>query len=352
MKFAILFGGASYEHEISIVSAIALKSLLKTQPTFIFLNAEGEFYHIPADRMKSDHFGSGEYQKDEKLSLAKGGFEKRGLLKSRRLEGFDTVINLVHGAEGEDGTIAALLDFYGIAYIGPGKEASVLSFNKWFTKLYAAGLGIETVAYQLLGIDQKRELEFDFPVIVKPLRLGSSIGVSVVKKREDLDYALDVAFEFDDTVLIEPFIEGIEEYNVAGCRTESGWRIGTVEAPAKSEYLDFDQKYLDFSRTESVRAAEIPDELEKELIEAFKSVYGALFEGALIRCDFFVKEGKILLNEINPIPGSMANYLFDDFESVLEDLAASLPKKRTITPDYAYINRVRSAKGPKTGSGR
>ncbi len=352
MKFAILFGGASFEHEISIVSAIALKSILKTRPTPIFLDADGTFYHIPVEKMKSDHFGSGEYRKDEKLYLAKGGFEKRGLLKNRKLEGFDTVINLVHGAEGEDGTIASILDFYEIPYIGPRKEASVLSFNKWFTKLYAKGLGIETVEFKLLKAADKREIGFDFPVIVKPMRLGSSIGVSVVKEQKDLDYALDVAFEFDDEVLIEPFIEGIKEYNVAGCLAGSQWHIGNIEAPAKREYLDFEQKYLDFSRTDSVAAAQISDELKNDLTNAFKTVYGDLFKGALIRCDFFVKDGRILLNEINPIPGSMANYLFDDFESTLESLAASLPKKRIIRPDYTYIDRVHSAKGPKTGSGR
>lgn len=352
VNFAILFGGASYEHEISIVSAIALKRIIKPTPLFIFLDAEGSFYHIKAEDMKSDHFSTKAYKKDEKITPVRGGFEKRGLLKNRRVDGIETVINLVHGAQGEDGTVAALTEFYEIPCIGPSKEASVISFNKWFTKLYARGLGIDTVEYKLLGIDEEREIGFDLPVIVKPLRLGSSIGVSVVKEQKDLDFALDVAFEFDDKVLIEPFIEGIEEYNVAGCKTSSGWKIGTIEAPAKKEFLDFDQKYLDFSRTETVAAAQLPSELEKRLVESFKKVYSDLFEGALIRCDFFVKDGKILLNEINPIPGSLANYLFDDFGSVLNELAASLPKKRTIRPDYAYINRVQSAKGPKTGSGR
>ena len=352
VKFAILFGGASYEHEISIVSAIALKRILKSAPVFIFLDAEGNFYHIKAEDMKSDHFSTKAYKKDEKITPVRGGFEKGGLFKSKKMDGVETVINLIHGAQGEDGTVAALMEFYEIPCIGPSKEASVISFNKWLTKLYAHGVGIDTVEYRLLGIDEEREIGFDFPVIIKPLRLGSSIGVSVVREQKDLDFALDVAFEFDDKVLIEPFVEGIEEYNVAGCKTSSGWEIGTIEAPAKKEFLDFDQKYLDFSRTETVAAAQLPPELENGLIESFKKVYSDLFEGALIRCDFFVKEGKIVLNEINPIPGSLANYLFDDFEAVLNELAASLPKKRIIRPDYAYINRVQSAKGPKMGNGR
>lgn len=351
MKSAILFGGASYEHEISIVSAIALKKVLQGALTFIFLDADGNFYLIPSDSMKSNHFSSGDYKNDERLTLVRGGFEKRGLLKSRRLE-HGTLLNLIHGAEGEDGTIAALLDFFKIPYIGPRKEASVLSFNKWLTKLYAEGIGVRTVDYQLLRIGDAREPIFGYPIIVKPLRLGSSIGVSIVRKAEELDFALDVAFEFDDEVLIEPFIEGIEEYNVAGCKAGEEWILSRIEAPQKKEYLDFDQKYLDFARTESVQTANIDATLESDLKETFKKVYGSLFEGALIRCDFFVASGEILLNEINPIPGSMANYLFEDFSGTLAQLENHLPRKRPIVPDYAYINKVQSAKGPKLGSDR
>jgi D-alanine-D-alanine ligase len=261
------------------------------------------------------------------------------------------VLNLVHGAQGEDGTLAALFDFYGVPYVGPRKAASVISYDKRLTKLLAEDLGVRTIEWQVLTIDGDRTIDFDFPVIVKPLRLGSSIGVGVVRDAEALEYALDTAFEFDDEVLVEPFIEGIQEYNVAGCRTREGWVIGRIEAPQKRVFLDFEQKYLDFARTGEVAEAEIAESLKTALKERFERVYGTLFNGALIRCDFFVAGGEIFLNEINPIPGSMANYLFDDFEGTLERLAASLPEARTIRPDYAYIDRVQSAKGPKSGRG-
>ena len=114
------------------------------------------------------------------------------------------------------------------------------------------------------------------------------------------------------------------------------------------EFLDFEQKYLDFSRTHTIETAPINEKLTEMLEEAFKRLYDPLFAGALVRCDFFVKDGKIFINEINPIPGSLANYLFEDFICVVNDLAKSLPKNRKIRPDYAYIERVQSAKGPKT----
>jgi D-alanine-D-alanine ligase len=176
--------------------------------------------------------------------------------------------------------------------------------------------------------------------------LGSSIGVSIVKSQDELDYALDVAFEFDTQVLIEPFIEGVLEYNQAGCKT-SEFELSIVEEPNKEEFLDFEKKYLDFSRSGTVNDAEIAPELKSDIQESFKKVYANIFEGSIIRCDFFVVDGEVLLNEINPIPGSMANYLFDDFEGMVGRLVTKLPKESAIKIDYSYIHSIQSAKGGK-----
>jgi len=88
--------------------------------------------------------------------------------------------------------------------------------------------------------------------------------------------------------------------------------------------------------------------LKTDIQDAFKRVYANIFEGAIIRCDFFVVDGEVLLNEINPIPGSMANYLFEDFEGMVGRLVTKLPKESTIKIDYSYINSIQSAKGGKT----
>jgi len=145
-------------------------------------------------------------------------------------------------------------------------------------------------------------------------------------------------------VLVEPFIEGVREYNVAGCKAEE-FIFSMVEEPQKEEFLDFDKKYLDFSRTSRVEEAKIDSFLEENLKSTFKNIYGKLFEGALIRCDFFVVDGKVLLNEINPIPGSMENYLFDEFNEVIVRLSEALPRKRDIPIDYQYIHSIQKAKG-------
>ena len=123
------------------------------------------------------------------------------------------------------------------------------------------------------------------------------------------------------------------------------FRFSIVEEPSKKEMLDFENKYLDFSRTAQVLKADISQELEKQIQQNFAKLYENAFEGALIRCDFFVIDNEVYLNEINPIPGSMANYLFEDFALVLESLAHNLPKKHSIKVSYKYIERIHHAKG-------
>jgi len=341
LNLAILFGGASYEHEISIVSAITLKDKLSAlELGFIFLDQDHTFYHIDAKKMDAKLFSSGLYKKEPVLTLQQGGFSQKAFLGTKTIC-FDRVLNLIHGADGEDATIASLFDFYNIDYIGPRKDASVVSFDKFMTKAYASACGVDTVSYELLS--GERETTVALPCIIKPTRLGSSIGVSIVKSAQELDYALDVAYEFDDKLLVEPFIEGVKEYNVAGCMSKDGLQLSIVEEPQKEEFLDFDKKYLDFSRSEQVREADISEELKQKLYEAFEKIYRPAFKGALIRCDFFVVDNKVLLNEINPIPGSMANYLFEDFTRTIKQI--ELPSKREIRVDYTYLHSIRSAKG-------
>ncbi len=343
MKIAVLFGGYSFEHEISIVSAISMKKVLKSELVYIFLDKNREFYEIPTDIIKSKLFSSGDYKKFDRLTMVKNGFEKKGFFGSKKVE-FDTVLNLIHGGDGEDGVIASMFDFYGILFIGPRFEACSVSFNKYLTKGYSALCGVKTVDFDYYHKNDRIKIE-KFPVIIKPVRLGSSIGVSIVKSEDELQYTLDVAFEFDDAVIIEPFIEGVKEYNLAGAKINGELNFSVVEEPVKEQFLDFDKKYLDFNRTSQVNEAQISEELVEKLKDSFKKIYNHKFDGSLIRCDFFVIEGEVYLNEINPIPGSMANYLFDDFNMIIEGVAKSVPSKTMIHINYEYVNKIQSAKG-------
>jgi D-alanine-D-alanine ligase len=344
MNIAILFGGSSFEHEISIVSAITMKKVLKKSTlTYIFVDANREFWLIDTDKINSKLFSSGEYKKGKQLTLKKGGFFTGGMFGSKQVP-FDVVLNLIHGRDGEDGKIASLMAFFGLPFISPRLEASALSYNKLYTKFLAESLGVKTVTYEHLSKNDERKIKMDYPVIIKPVRLGSSIGVSIVKDASELDYALDVAFEFDTDVIVEPFIEGVKEYNQAGCLTDT-WELSIVEEPHKEAFLDFEKKYMDFSRDSQVLAADIDDLLKEKIQNAFKKIYDPLFRGSIIRCDFFVVDNEVLLNEINPIPGSMANYLFEDFEGMLERIVRHLPKEQSIKIDYQYIHSIQQAKG-------
>lgn len=347
MKFSLLFGGVSFEHEISIVSAISLKKVLNDKiANFIFLDSNHEFFLIPSEYMNTKTFSKGEYKKFQKLQLSLGGFYKFGFFGSKPLSDCGVIINTIHGGDGEDGHIAAVLDFSRVAYIGPRIEASALSFNKRLTKIYANEVGVKVLPYEFFDNEDNAEPKTNIPYIIKPSRLGSSLGVSVVKDKQDLQYALDSAFGFDSEVIVEPFYAGVKEYNLAGFKDENGeFRFSIIEEPKKNEMLEFDDKYLDFSRSEQVNKADVSNELESKLKEAFKKVYANIFNGALIRCDFFVIDGEVYLNEINPVPGSMANYLFSDFSLELEKLAKSLKPSKAIKVSYKYVDQIQKAKG-------
>jgi len=339
MNYSLIFGGSSFEHEISIVSAITIKDKLPIK-YFIFIDKNRDFYLIDKENMKSKFFASGEYKKSLKLEITKNGFKyKKGLLKKEEYLDPGIVINLIHGRDGEDGKIPGMLEFFGIKAITPNIEACAVSYNKLLTKAYAKEIGVNVIEYEVIT---KPQTKFDFPVIVKPARLGSSIGVSVARNQQEFEYAFDVAREFDDLIIVEPFIEGIEEYNLAGCRADE-WIFSKLEKVEKKDFLDFEKKYMDFSRKET-NINENKD-LKEKFIEEFKKIYSDTFKNSLIRCDFFYKDGIIYLNEINPIPGSLANYLFDDFKEVIRRLASNLIQEKKIEINYEYINKIQMAKG-------
>lgn len=363
MNFIVVFGGISYEHEISIVSAIALKKELNIAH-FVFIDAENNLYLIPQDSMTSKHFSTGAYKKDAQVSFTKGGFLRKGLLKNEILRGI--VINLIHGKSGEDGQIAGLLEFYNIAYIGPRIEACAISFSKELTKNYAKSRGVKVLDYKVLrressanlndlGADSSANLKdshesnadsLTFPCIIKPSHLGSSIGIAVAKEKDDLEYALDSAFEFDSVAIVEPFIPHIREFNLAGFKANGAFHFSIIEEVKKDEFFAFEDKYLDFQGSGAKKkAADLSEDLVAKIQENFINIYENCFEGALIRCDFFMLNNEIYLNEINPIPGSMAYYLFGDFRGEIATLANDLPKTHKIPIKYQYISKIQAHKG-------
>ena len=353
MKLGVVFGGQSYEHEVSIISAIALQKALKSEDiAFIFCDGDRKFYLIDPKNMhalffknggfKGAGYSSGVFSKPKELQISNGGFYANGMFSKDRLP-VDVYINLIHGCDGEDGKMASLFDFFGIKYIGPRIEASVLTYNKILTKNLAALAGVKTINYAIV---KKNSLAtFKYPLILKPARLGSSIGIGIVNNSRELDIAMDKAFDLDDTAIVEPYIANIKEYNLAGCKIDGKMVYSNIEEPIKKEFLDFDQKYMDFSRSSKIEPAVVGQSVQDNMKEAFHKIYNTGgFDGALIRCDFFVINNEVYLNEINPCPGSMANYLFDNFSEVIKNLANSLPLSKEIPVGYDLIDKITANK--------
>lgn len=342
LKIGILFGGNSYEHEISIVSAISLKNKLQFELMFIFIDRDRDMFLINGDDLKSSLFDTLEYKKYPLISFAKKGFNKKSFFSSGFIE-CPNIINLVHGQDGEDGSIASFLSWYEFSYISPSLEASVLSYNKIYTKLYSKENNINTLEYEVLQDKKNPKTKFDFPVIIKPARLGSSLGINVAKNEEEFSYYVDEALEYDEDILIEPFIKGIKEFNLAGYFSDD-LHFSKIEEVSKKEILDFDSKYLDFARDGIITDANISDELKQKMYDSFRKVYSNVFKNSIIRCDFFVYEDEIYLNEINSVPGSLANYLFDDYNQVIKGLFENFKTKKKINITYDYIKKIKKSK--------
>lgn len=343
MKLAIIFGAQSYEHEISIVSAITLKNLLSSdfELDFIFVSPNREFFWIDKSNMNASFFAQKAYTKTP-LTLTKSGFVGGGIFGKKQIN--STFLNLVHGADGEDFRLSALLEWFNLSFISPRSKACFVSFDKSQTKIFAKNIGVNVLDYEVISVDDTPKL--DFPIILKPLRLGSSIGLSLAKDKTELDYAKDKCFEFDKLALVEPFVAGVKEYNLAGVKIKDEFVFSRFEEPQKDEILDFDKKYLDFSRSKAPKEPELSKELKQKMQEYFSKIYQeGEFDGCIIRCDFFVINGDVFLNEINPVPGSLANYLFDDFKQVLKNLINNLPTTKTIDVNYKFLTSITKAKG-------
>ena len=342
LKIGILFGGNSYEHEISIVSAISLKNELEFDLLFIFIDENRDLFLIDSEHLKASLFADKGYKKYPLLSFANKGFNQKSLFKDKFID-CENIINLIHGQDGEDGSISSFLSWYGFSYISPSIEASVLSYNKILTKLYAKANNINILEYEILKDTKNPKTKFDFPVIIKPAKLGSSLGINIAKNQEEFVYYIDEALEYDKNILIEPFIEGVEEFNLAGYFTYD-LHFSKIEQVNKKEILDFDTKYLDFARDDKIKEANISDELKDKMYLSFKKVYGDMFKNALIRCDFFIYKNDVYLNEINSIPGSLSHYLFDDYNKIIQDMFKTFRANKKIKITYNYINKIKKAK--------
>ena len=307
LNVAILCGGISSEHEISCLSAGGVLSGIdseKFNPILIGITKAGKWVLLPNDYQLSIVDGKLPEIEDNSNQVLTdmSGF----LVHGKNLE-IDIVFPALHGAYGEDGTVQGLLEIANIAYVGSGVLASAVSMDKSFAKEIFQASGIK-VADGIVITKHTKTLEIDdlvYPVFVKPARGGSSRGTHKVHSFESLSPAISDAYLYDNKVMIEQAVVGLEiecaVLEVNGAINASV--VGEIKIDPKYDFYDFEAKYLDGATTIEV-PARIPEkdaqEIRRLAVEAFKS----LGCSGLARCDFFYTSGgEIIINEINTMPG-------------------------------------------------
>jgi D-alanine-D-alanine ligase len=282
VRVAVLGGGRSSEHEVSLSSAESVRAGL------------AEAGHEPID-VRIDRAGRWT-RAGEPLSLEPGA----GLL------GADVVFPALHGPFGEDGTLQGLLELLDVPYVGAGVLASSLSMDKALFKDLMAAHGVPQVDYSVVRDGDGRGT-LGPPVFVKPARLGSSVGISRAVSEVELDRALAHAFEHDPVVVVERMAVGTEvECSVLGNRSPEASTPGEIVI-RKGDWYDYEAKYTD-GGMELVVPARVPhlDEVRRLAVEVFAIVGCA----GMARVDFFVTEEGVLVNELNTIPGFTATSVY------------------------------------------
>jgi D-alanine-D-alanine ligase len=289
LKVAILAGGRSSEHEISLASA---RSVLESLDP-----AEYDVVTVAIGRDGRWELGSGDGSVAETLPVPAAN-------APATLGAVDVVLPILHGPFGEDGTVQGLLELAGVPYVGAGVAASALCMDKDLFKKVLRDSGIPVARHVALREgDEKQGNPFGFPCFVKPARLGSSVGITKAHDEAELDEAVELAFRHDDKVLVEELLDGIEvEVGVLGNREPIASVPGQI-VPLGHEWYDFASKY-----EEGGMQLVIPPNLPEEVLEAVQRAAVESFrvtecEG-MARVDCFVVDGnRVVVNELNTIPG-------------------------------------------------
>lgn len=372
-KIAVIFGGESVEHDVSILTGLQFLDALdaaKYEGFPVYVDTKGRWW--AGEDLRERAFYPVTEAKRKKLTRlalpleAVRGERPRLLAQKRGLLGrggeieFDLAVPAIHGTFGEDGTLQGLLEFLGIPYAGCPPLGAAAAMDKAFTKRFLEGLGIPVLPHlavakpppgkrldkKTLAKDLKRALgNTPFPVIVKPNGLGSSIGVTRAGNMDEVLAGLLLCFRLDYAAIVEPFVPNLAEYNVAVSRAAGSLRASVIERPLKaSEFLAFRDKYLSggdegaklkggaSEGMASLNRVLEPNELparKKQQIRAWAcEAFAALGLAGSVRVDFLcdTKKGRVWLNEINTIPGSFAFYLWQESKPRLSftELAGAL----------------------------
>lgn len=343
INLAVIFGGKSVEHEISVISALQACEYInreKYEVIPLYMTKTGEFY-------VGEQIGNIERYKDislllkestrvlllnenGKVNIVRYPMKKFG---SNVLGSIDVAFPIVHGTNVEDGTLQGYLQTLGLPYVGCDVLASAVGMNKYVMKTVFKDNDIpvlDCACYNLVDFEDVEKLmnriegKFSYPVIVKPINLGSSVGISKASDRAALEEALNLAFTFAQKVLVEPAIQQLKEINCAVLGDELEAEASECEEPLNAEeILTYEDKYTGGGKSKGgskgmaslSRAipANISGERREEIRQMAVKAFQCLGCNGVARIDFMIDEetDKVYLNEINTIPGSLAFYLWE-----------------------------------------
>ncbi len=364
IKVGVIFGGETVEHEVSIISAIQAMNKIdeeKYEIVPIYITKDREWYTGEMLRdieVYQDFNLIKKYSSNVVLYYKNGSYvlqKKKGLFKSIVKE-IDIAFPIVHGTNVEDGVLQGYLQTIGIPYVGPNVYAAVVGQDKAFMKDVWASANLPIKNYTwFYDFDYRQDPDtiikkiskLKYPVIVKPATTGSSVGISVCDKEENVKDAIDEAVQYDTKIVVEEVVEDLKEVNIAVMGNYEHQKVSEIEEVLSgNKFLTFTDKYTGngkgkikgkmsapvkgaskgMASTNRKLPAELDDETRKEVERVAVAAFKALGSSGNSRIDFLIdrKDNKVYLNEINSIPGSLAFYLWDakdiNFTKVLDDM--------------------------------
>lgn len=318
LQLAVIFGGKSSEHEVSLMSAASILENLdrdKYEIHQVGITKEGRWllYEGPAEGLSD-----GRWLTESTPAFLAPDPTVHGLVAmgegGARTIPIDCVFPALHGKNGEDGSIQGLFELSGIPYVGCHVTTSAVCMDKAITHTLLSNTDINQAHYLWFYADRYRansetvlnkiQARLDFPVFVKPANAGSSVGVSRVERADDLPAAIEKAAREDGKIIVEQGIDG-QEVEVAVLGTRPGAEASPVgEIGASAEFYDYDDKYIN-GTSQLYIPARLPEETAEKVRETAVKAYRLLGCTGLARVDFFVTRGeqKVVLNEINTLPG-------------------------------------------------
>lgn len=315
-RVAVVFGGRSAEHEISVVSARSVVDALdpdRYEVLLIGIDKEGRWHRLtelPARRpgeLPDVTAASG-----PGVGLARDPGESALVTEGGERQEIDVVFPILHGPFGEDGTIQGMLELAGIPYVGAGVLGSALGMDKAVQKVLFAAAGLPVVPHVVIHEREWEEdrqaalarvLELGLPVFVKPATLGSSVGITKVKRPDDLAAAVEDALSYARKAVIERSMEGAREIECAVLGNDEPVASVPGEIIPEAEWYDYRAKYVD-EGTRLEIPARLPEGVAQEIQRKAVAAFQAIDCSGMARVDFFYREpDEIVVNEINTIPG-------------------------------------------------